>query len=718
MSASLSAGWFAFVWFMGETDDIPSSSEASHPMSSPAIATTAPPPKPPSRRVLRQLGIAGEFRHIAASGGPAAAVESLQVSSPVHGGIAAQVALKQAMADVAKAQRQQNKQQPSATTAAAETAESTTQSFTKGTARVAARAFEWLAPAVIAAAADVAATSSSTGSVAPSASTTALVHKSADQLLTGVAVALRALAAEAAKLHIAAQPAPKLHFVKPAAGKKKVLQPVPVEESDAASRQLLPRFSVWVSSTDVSAQLIALATAAAQPSQAAGQSAAVAATEDAIKACVGSAVRVISSASSVESAPAHRHVVLLSSEGDRHTAEVRKLLATASAGSVLLASCDEATVTSVLVAGGAATPTTPAGGSSSSAAIPVSVYTSVFDGTGKTCAIIAILKSYCSATSHHRVVLHVATKHCANFFEALLTSLAIHFPTGLTILNAATESLPSSSGAYTVVSYGAVYPRVAGGVAVTEANRPHLFVHVDPPASLATWLEYVRYLSPPVAPEAAAAPPVPATPAKKPAPKKGAATLAATAAAAASVQPPTLIAMILPPSELVSVPAGKETTATAKMPPRVLAGAVCQWMAEHGPAHGLKIRFEKLPAPSQGAVTLLSDTIQTRVAKVFTLSQLAYDAYRTLMLHWSHATPAALWGGENLRAVNLDAQAAVFGLSEAPLLDLRTKDTKFRSKEDYVKESKMLQKRVKRSRSATTTAEDAAAGSDDVPVAE
>ena len=69
---------------------------------------------------------------------------------------------------------------------------------------------------------------------------------------------------------------------------------------------------------------------------------------------------------------------------------------------------------------------------------------------------------------------------------------------------------------------------------------------------------------------------------------------------------------------------------------------------------------------------------------MFVLNNKAYEAYRGLMQVYARLTPKSIY---NVKEVNLQLAAETFGLTEAPLLDLRTKATVFRPKEDLYKAS-------------------------------
>lgn len=97
------------------------------------------------------------------------------------------------------------------------------------------------------------------------------------------------------------------------------------------------------------------------------------------------------------------------------------------------------------------------------------------------------------------------------------------------------------------------------------------------------------------------------------------------------------------------------------------------------------ITYTSSPAPAAGNSSLLAaQKLKSLVKKMFVLNNKAYEAYRGLMQVYARLTPKIVY---NVKEVNLQAAAEVFGLSEAPLLDLRTKTTVFRPKEDLYKTS-------------------------------
>lgn len=97
---------------------------------------------------------------------------------------------------------------------------------------------------------------------------------------------------------------------------------------------------------------------------------------------------------------------------------------------------------------------------------------------------------------------------------------------------------------------------------------------------------------------------------------------------------------------------------------------------------GAAIHFSTSPAPSATTALLSFQRMKGLQKKLFVVAQRAFEAFRASMHVYSRLRPAEIF---NVKQLNLDVYASEFGLEEAPLLDLRTKATPFRPKEDLVK---------------------------------
>ena len=112
---------------------------------------------------------------------------------------------------------------------------------------------------------------------------------------------------------------------------------------------------------------------------------------------------------------------------------------------------------------------------------------------------------------------------------------------------------------------------------------------------------------------------------------------------------------------------------------------------QEAPAPSLAFTF--LKPPGAGAGFLAAQSLREKAADLFVLNNKAYEAYRALMR--VHAAPLHPTSVFELTKLDLDQQAQQFGLESAPLLDLRTKATRFRPKEDILKAAKQVEKRAK-----------------------
>ncbi|KEG10186.1 hypothetical protein DQ04_04071060 [Trypanosoma grayi] len=116
-----------------------------------------------------------------------------------------------------------------------------------------------------------------------------------------------------------------------------------------------------------------------------------------------------------------------------------------------------------------------------------------------------------------------------------------------------------------------------------------------------------------------------------------------------------------------------------------------------GPAKRLQITFEQMPQlPSATRFLLSVQKMRSLHKKQFAVQNAAYAAYRATMLLYSLIGPAAVY---NERRVDLAKVAEEFGYAEIPLLDLRTRDTAFRPKEDIfraAREQALLERRQMR----------------------
>ena len=94
---------------------------------------------------------------------------------------------------------------------------------------------------------------------------------------------------------------------------------------------------------------------------------------------------------------------------------------------------------------------------------------------------------------------------------------------------------------------------------------------------------------------------------------------------------------------------------------------------------------------SCGAAFLAIKKLSTLHKRIFAIQNRAYEGYRSLMQVYSRLRPKSVFDVDEL---NLPRVAAQFGYDEAnlPLLDLRTKATQFRPREDYVKAAAIKKK--------------------------
>lgn len=98
------------------------------------------------------------------------------------------------------------------------------------------------------------------------------------------------------------------------------------------------------------------------------------------------------------------------------------------------------------------------------------------------------------------------------------------------------------------------------------------------------------------------------------------------------------------------------------------------------PAKRLNVSFEPLPRlPSATRFFLEAQKVRSLNKKQFSIQNAAYAAYRATMLLYSLIGPSNVY---NERCVDLAKVAEEFGYTEVPLVDLRTRDTPFRRKED------------------------------------
>ena len=103
-------------------------------------------------------------------------------------------------------------------------------------------------------------------------------------------------------------------------------------------------------------------------------------------------------------------------------------------------------------------------------------------------------------------------------------------------------------------------------------------------------------------------------------------------------------------------------------------------------------RFKKLPTPSAATSYITGNKLRSLGKKLFTINNKGFKAYRSFVHYYALLQPKSIF---DVYKLSLEEVAAQFGLDEAPLLDLRTKVTQFRPKEDY---SKFAQQREKRER--------------------
>lgn len=112
-------------------------------------------------------------------------------------------------------------------------------------------------------------------------------------------------------------------------------------------------------------------------------------------------------------------------------------------------------------------------------------------------------------------------------------------------------------------------------------------------------------------------------------------------------------------------------------------------------ASRFNITFAPLQATSVASSSVASvQKLSSLHRKVFAIQQQAYDAFRATAQVYSRLQPKQVY---DVTKVNLQKMAEQFGYSEAPLLDLRTKATVFRPKEDFFK---LAARRLKHERQA------------------
>ncbi|ESL05259.1 hypothetical protein TRSC58_07102 [Trypanosoma rangeli SC58] len=98
------------------------------------------------------------------------------------------------------------------------------------------------------------------------------------------------------------------------------------------------------------------------------------------------------------------------------------------------------------------------------------------------------------------------------------------------------------------------------------------------------------------------------------------------------------------------------------------------------PAKRLNITFEQFSKLPSGTRFLLSlQKMRSLHKKQFSVQNAAYAAYRATMLLYSLIGPSDVY---NEQSVDLAKVAEEFGYTEVPVVDLRTRDTPFRPKED------------------------------------
>ena len=95
-----------------------------------------------------------------------------------------------------------------------------------------------------------------------------------------------------------------------------------------------------------------------------------------------------------------------------------------------------------------------------------------------------------------------------------------------------------------------------------------------------------------------------------------------------------------------------------------------------------QLQLKKMTMPNTTQMLVSLGKMRSLLKKVFTLNQKAFEAYRSLMQIYTRLHPTSVYNVKNL---DLAKVAQQFGFDEAPLLDLRTKDTPFRPKEDFYK---------------------------------
>lgn len=100
------------------------------------------------------------------------------------------------------------------------------------------------------------------------------------------------------------------------------------------------------------------------------------------------------------------------------------------------------------------------------------------------------------------------------------------------------------------------------------------------------------------------------------------------------------------------------------------------------------LSFHELPSRAGGRFLFIGEKLKSLNKRLFAIQNAAYNAYRATMRVYSTVGPRDVYDETR---VALEAVAAEFGYTELPLLDLRLKDTAFRTKEDYYKAARQKQ---------------------------
>ena len=295
------------------------------------------------------------------------------------------------------------------------------------------------------------------------------------------------------------------------------------------------------------------------------------------------------------------------------------------------------------------------------------------------------LYSLCSNQSKTlRIVVHVATPQVALFLANVF--YALKFDAGQIVCDseasvdgtsvakrdqsptvAKIDGLPAGTGCVLFSAFGLV--PATGDV----------FIQYDPMLDIANMGSFIAsQLTPGIArqEQVAAAAAIPATP-----------VLAASATKSAakrsrSTPPPTPTTSASAASFGASLAA--PTTANYRhviifMNSNEVAGAVPLLKAT---GQRFNLTLTQLSPPRAATVLLTINKMASLHAKVFTIQQEAYEAYRATMQIYSRLQPTSVY---DVAQVNLQSIGEQFGYKQPPLLDLRTKVTAFRPKEDYFK---------------------------------